>query len=239
MGADFEEAPQVVEDVFNACAVYKTEALCSSTQTAFNANVHQMVRHGTKGSFIDLLAKVQALVLAQIIRVFSPDPQQRALAQRYSPVLRTWTRRLWEKAPSYLSAALSSWEAWLFGESVRRTIIMSHMLQDMHQMLVQGYFVHTLFMEALPFDSRSEMWDTDSWMEQDFVPLSSSSLVSYREYVDMWDTGLIDTNWRSDFEMMLVVGCKGLPAVKANCSSSHNLDALENSGYSIFAETSS
>jgi len=91
-------------------------------------------------------------------------------------------------------------------------------------------------MEALPFDSRSEMWDTDSWMGQDSLPLSSSSLVSYREYVDMWDTGMIDTNWRSDFEMMLVIGCKGLPAVKANCSSSYNLDRMENNGYSIFAE---
>jgi len=111
------------------------------------------------------------------------------------------------------------------------------MLQDMHQMLVQGYFVHTLFMEALPFDSRSEMWNTDSWVEPDSLPAASSSLVSYREYVDMWDTGIVVTNWCSVFETMLVVGCKGLPAVRASWSSSLKVCQSETNGYSLFAES--
>lgn len=76
------------------------------------------------------------------------------------------TFRLWQQAPAQVSASLTPRQAWLFAESVRRMILTSYLLRGTWSVYSHGYVLHTAFVEALPFDIRTSLWDTLSDPEQ-------------------------------------------------------------------------
>jgi hypothetical protein len=52
----------------------------------------------------------------------------------------------------------SLWQEWLFGESVRRTILMYSSLAMSYNVYRHGYCTNWLFVESLPFDRRPGLW---------------------------------------------------------------------------------
>jgi len=57
---------------------------------------------------------------------------------------------------------LNRWEGWVLGESIRRTILMVYIVGGTYCAWSRGYCNHELFIEALPFDARSDLWGADS-----------------------------------------------------------------------------
>jgi hypothetical protein len=135
-------------------------------------------------SFRDLLASLQALLLYLLICIFHEDSQQRRFAETHIVTLNQWTRHVWEQAPNRITQKLSAWEAWAFGESVRRSIITSYLVRAVYQIAKFGYHPHSMFVETLPFDRHTWLWDAESasaWSSLPRDPLQS--MISYREYV--------------------------------------------------------
>ncbi|EHK44590.1 hypothetical protein TRIATDRAFT_300696 [Trichoderma atroviride IMI 206040] len=103
---------------------------------------------------LEALTAVQALLIHMTISLFSSDSMEQANAERFIDILSVWTETLLIEAKPKLPAALSPWQTWLFGESVRRTILMSHGVVLLFFSLKYGFCSNCLFMESLPLDRR-------------------------------------------------------------------------------------
>ncbi|KAH1492133.1 hypothetical protein KXX57_007032 [Aspergillus fumigatus] len=82
-------------------------------------NLLDQFRHAK--SFEELLACAQALILLQCIVLLRDD--QNKYSDGVSCSLADLGHRLWQQAPFQLPHALSPRRAWIYAESVRRTII--------------------------------------------------------------------------------------------------------------------
>ena len=166
-------------------------------------------------TFTQCLHIVQSLVLIQAMSFFTSQerPEEFVHGDARQAVLDRWTHQLWSIAPSEVPSSYNQWEAYIFAESVRRTIHMSNKLRCIWDVWSKGYYVPTLFAEALPLDKRTYLWDVDC--EQTALAQTTwqqSELLSYRELRDCWDVdnfavqGLLET--------MLLVGAKGKTVVE-------------------------
>ncbi|KAF1981452.1 hypothetical protein K402DRAFT_398538 [Aulographum hederae CBS 113979] len=157
------------------------------------------------------------------------EQEDRKSISHYMGILHAWSTRLWRFVPTGLPSRLAPCEAFLFAESVRRTLIMTRMLEDIHSQLTRGFFRHTLFMESLPFHLRTELWERAFECDGEAnMPdwTSSEALVSYREFTDMFEKGLVGLGDRNSFEYMLAVGCKGAQFVRARSAGSESPDPI-------------
>ncbi|KAL4871540.1 hypothetical protein BDV12DRAFT_23671 [Aspergillus spectabilis] len=80
----------------------------------------------------------------------------------YITLLSEWTQTLLASAQTKMPRDQSPWQRWLFGESVRRTIIMSYVLAMSLCSFNYGYCAYWLFLESLPFDERAGLWMAES-----------------------------------------------------------------------------
>lgn len=213
--------PEAVTDIWALCAAASPGASSSKVFLAhvLDTKTVQLVRSAnTAASFVELLTMVQALILALIIRLYAweaPNDDE-TKNDAFLKALGKLTLRLWQQAPNQISASLTPRQAWLFGESVRRTILTSHMLRGTYTVIRQGYFLHTTFVEALPFDLRTSLWDrlSSPYDPDDAacrVANIGTKLVSYREYTDMWGYGQV--HGHTTFGALLLVACKGKDAL--------------------------
>ncbi|KAK9321578.1 transcription factor gsfR2 [Lipomyces orientalis] len=165
-------------------------------------------------SFEGLLACVQALILAQCIWLFDGDEDER-LAVPANDMLVEFAQRLWQQAPVQLPNCLSPWRAWLLAESVRRTVIISHVLQGTYSLARRKYSIRTPFVDALPFDVRTSLWEAQSeeaWEEAAFN--AQLPLVSLHEYTDILEIRPVLEG--SLFEGLILAACKGKETSSSN-----------------------
>jgi len=171
-------------------------------------------------TFLDSLAFVQALLLVQMLTLFSPhiSLKQRIEADHRERLLDQWACKLWTQAPSELPASLSHYEAYVYAESVRRTLHIWNKVRCTYDIFTKGYFVHTMFAEALPLDRRTALWDiTDEEMWDKHVVNSAPDIVSYREFTSLWESGQITSGGL--FETILLTACRGKRCVEAKIKS--------------------
>ena len=181
------------------------------------AIVHQRIC-----SFDDVLASVQALMLYMIICLFNDDPSIRHFGEQHRHLLHQWTRQQWLTAPSQAPSSLTPWQAWVLAESACRTILISHMIRGVYDSLKQGYHTHTLFLEALPFDPQTSLWEARSAEDwENGGPSRRPQMVSYREYVTHYTGGAETPNGL--FEKLLLVACCGKENVESSSTSYEGL----------------
>ncbi|KAF4627565.1 hypothetical protein G7Y89_g10588 [Cudoniella acicularis] len=173
-------------------------------------------------TFESTLEFVQAFILLQVNTLFFPCQQiLREEAECRFPLLKSWSHKLYLSAPSFLPSTLTLYEAWIFAESVRRTIHVSHMINGVYSMLARGHYQLTLFAEALPVNRTGYLWEINPLkingrlleMGSAFPEgkLIETDLVSYRELTDMWDKGAMSKI--GSFEELLLIACKGVDNV--------------------------
>ncbi|KAL1965462.1 hypothetical protein VTN77DRAFT_5718 [Rasamsonia byssochlamydoides] len=190
--------------------------LCLADGKLNSSELHSLVRQRIphllraakrSASYEELLACVQALILAQCIRLSEADGNERSF-QTANDTLLEFARKLWQQAPYQLPSSMSPWRAWIFAESVRRTIIISHVLYATFSFLQQGYANRTPFVDALPFDVRTWLWSIESeeaWMEASAN--GSFPMVSLYEYTSMLEAG--KALGSSPFEKLIFATCRG------------------------------
>lgn len=157
--------PKQIKDTYAICRAYSLsidndEDFCFGV---LHQKLGELIKESQSShSFSDLLASLQALILYLLICLFHKDPQQRRFAETHVATLNQWTRCLWEQAPNEISPNLSAWEAWAFAESVRRSIIISYLVRGVYQIAKFGFHPHSMFVETLPFDRHTWLWDATS-----------------------------------------------------------------------------
>ena len=171
-----------------------------------SAELHR--RFNQSLSFEELLGCSQALLLAQCILALNKggDPDQ--YSESISVMLDGIAGRLWQQAPVQLPPSLSRRQAWLFAESVRRTIIVSLMLKSAYSLNTRNYSARTPFVDALPFDVRTNLWDDDSdytWGPE--APEAPDAMISLHGYSDALENGIFHEV--PPFGALILAACKG------------------------------
>ncbi|KAL7916932.1 hypothetical protein GGI35DRAFT_434301 [Trichoderma velutinum] len=111
---------------------------------------------------LEALTAFQAFLIHMTVSLFSLDSSEQANAEKFIPILSVWTQTLLIQAQLRLPATLSPWKTWLFGESVRRSILMSHAVCLLFSSLKHGLCSPCLFLESLPIDRRQGLWMAES-----------------------------------------------------------------------------
>jgi hypothetical protein len=95
----------------------------------------------------------------------------------------------------------------LFAESVRRTIIVAFVLRGVYSLKKRNYSVRTPFIDSLPFDMRTVLWDAsaDSWTDAAGDP--ADSIVSLHQYSGMLESGIV--HGISPFGGLILAACRG------------------------------
>jgi hypothetical protein len=212
------DMPHALQDMRMTCNLYFGGGEGLDSRSFFlllRQKVKDLLKQAEQApSFEILLSCVQALVLALCIELFDFDNVHREHA--YDRMM-DFAYRLWQQAPIQLSSSWSPWRAWLFAETVRRTIIICNMLRTTYSQMRRRYSIRTPFVDALPFDSRTPLWDLMS--EESWQSISSSTsiaLVSLHEYSAMLATG--GASHVSVLDNLILVACKGNPIPQKDIS---------------------
>ncbi|EAL86297.2 uncharacterized protein AFUA_3G00140 [Aspergillus fumigatus Af293] len=165
-------------------------------------NLLDQFRHAK--SFEELLACAQALILLQCIVLLRDD--QNKYSDGVSCSLADLGHRLWQQAPFQLPHALSPRRAWIYAESVRRTIIVGFMLRSVYSLQRRNYSIRTPFIDSLPFDVRTSLWDApgQAWVDGP----SEADMVSLHEYSGMLESGQIHEI--TPFGSLILAACRGV-----------------------------
>lgn len=186
-GIHNKQLPSPLQNIRDICYSYQVggDYLAAYRLDALRSTIRRLLRVATRtASFSDTLAYAQAISIAQIIRLLICEDPCEDDVERDNEDMWALTHRLWQNAPIQLSSTLSPWQAWLFSESVRRTIMVCNILLAVYNSLKRGYTMHSLCVEALPFDVRTQLWDADTgdeWEAMASTP-TNPSLVSLSQF---------------------------------------------------------
>lgn len=171
-----------ISSIINASHELKVGRLPVPVSQIFKLKVRRLLYLGARASsYTELVSCVQAIVLVQIARLFHEDREDDI--EQENQAIWALTRRLWQHAPTQLPSSLSPWQAWVFAESVRRTLLVCNILLSVYGVLRRGYAVHAVCIEALPFDMRTQLWDANSEDSWKAAALDCTTpLVSFRQF---------------------------------------------------------
>lgn len=205
--------PKMMQDAF---AIYALDLTMTETNKLavfhiMEAKVAELIHKSNEATWpiADNLAGVQALILVHIIQLFDGDIRQRALAEQNEVILVRWTDQLHMRTKNELVASNSPvWPSWIFAESLRRTILMSHLLRGLYSCIKLGFCSNVASLAPSLFTARAPQWDNPVGDTLKCVEQSQSPpVVSYYDFVLMSDKRR--PVQAEAFERLLLVACKG------------------------------
>ncbi|KAL4813739.1 hypothetical protein BDW67DRAFT_192661 [Aspergillus spinulosporus] len=199
--------PAPIRDMYAVCQLYQRLHNTTTFQTLLRQKTAYLYRQFLRAaSFEEALASAQALLLGQCMLVATDGPEAPYL-EATSTMLLSLGQRLYQQAPTQLPSTLSPRRAWLFAESVRRTIIIAFVLRGVYSLKKRNYSARTPFIDSLPFDMRTELWDAsaNSWTDTAGDP--ADSIVSLHQYSGMLESGLV--HGISLFGGLILAACRG------------------------------
>ncbi|EED16230.1 conserved hypothetical protein [Talaromyces stipitatus ATCC 10500] len=145
---------------YDHLAIFREAGVFAVTEQRFNYLLQLDIRTVTME---EALTAVQALLIYLATFLFAyVGTGKRSHTDQYLNILYKWTQTIFPSAQNRMPRDQSPWQEWLFGESVRRTIIMSYALTMAMDSFEHGYCSNWLFLESLPFDSRAGLWMAES-----------------------------------------------------------------------------
>jgi hypothetical protein len=164
--------PRSLQDAYAACAIYctKTEQNESVAFTVIEAKANELLHSPERSSWttMDLLAAVQALLIFQFIRLLDGDIRQRASAEKAEPILQTWADQLkasTTEEQSYTTKTAPSWQSWVFGESIRRTVTMSFYLAGAYSLQKHDFCTFGEKVTSNSFTAQRHIWEAQNSLE--------------------------------------------------------------------------
>ncbi|KAF5858750.1 hypothetical protein ETB97_003804 [Aspergillus alliaceus] len=186
--------PSCLQDAYTSAAAYFLQNPSNKdiTNPIIEERVSELLAEPTPSSLTDHLARVQALLVYQIICLFDGDDHQRSIAERRIPTLISWSSQMLECArisSEYIQLAQSGhgpqeprqealWKAWILGESVRRTWMIRTTIVAVYELLKWG---RTSCAGGVKFTARAGLWEAPTaqrWVaacqQQDVLFLSGA-----------------------------------------------------------------
>lgn len=170
----------LLQDAMSMCALYCLK--CDANQTLV-LNTLQQKCLSLVATFdilqaapMEVLAALQSLLMYQVIRLFDGDIRLRAQAEADEPITLLWASHLRTQmcnssraisfGPPFSETQVtdasfeSPWVSWLDDESIRRTVIVTHMLSGIYNFLKTGFDKPVDV--RVYFTAQAALWDAQS-----------------------------------------------------------------------------
>ncbi|PON26397.1 hypothetical protein TGAM01_v204873 [Trichoderma gamsii] len=139
--------------------------LIGSIRHAITSASDDAAASGGVGRGLDLLPVLQALVVYQCIRYFARDDvSERMRAERDEAIVQSLLAALYPRLRSF-SKSIDSWDAWIYYESMRRTILTAEILSGTYLFLKQGWDQVEGRTLQLQFTAQVALWTAKSAVE--------------------------------------------------------------------------
>ncbi|KAK1760378.1 hypothetical protein QBC47DRAFT_4493 [Echria macrotheca] len=113
------------------------------------------------------LARFQAAVLYQTIRLFHGGPEQRDISERQEYLMRAHALRLLARVFHAENGQTPDWETWLLHESVRRTVFVAFKLYTIYAVARHGTCTEMAALDMLPVSAApAEAWSSKDSYDQ-------------------------------------------------------------------------
>ncbi|KAJ4373978.1 hypothetical protein N0V83_002717 [Neocucurbitaria cava] len=208
---------QTYQDCVALSALYLTHNMKNQAILAnsINAKISALITTSSTWTLAEHLAAVQALIIYQIIRLFDPTLNLQQSAEKHLALLEIWSAHLWKRFfNENPSGVQTSYETWVFNESLRRTILMSVFVRCAYTTLTKGGLADLVpVLARLPITRDLEAWHSAG--EEEFgaraLPryiTEEENLVSYSDIAMTWSHDR-EVETLDPFEKMLLVPCRG------------------------------
>ncbi|KAF2440278.1 hypothetical protein P171DRAFT_97981 [Karstenula rhodostoma CBS 690.94] len=205
--------PTAFQDSISLSALYlaKTKQNAPILIRSIDEKINGLVASSNGWSLQEHLAAVQALIVYQIIRLFDGDLGQAGAAARHNRLLELWAAHLWKRSFAEPVAFSKAWDAWVFYESLRRTVLMSVFMRGCWSALIQdGLCDQVPVLARLPLSKGDGYWNIgeDEFERRVAGVDGRDQLIAYGDFSLSWKLG-DDVGALSEFQRLLLAGCKG------------------------------
>lgn len=204
--------PASIRTAFGICAA--TLSLNQQTYSlifqAVDAEVFNLLRSPLTGTLFESLAAFQALVLYQIVRVFYGDVKEQWAAEQQEYIVRSIGLRLLRQAEEELPMPPTTWESWIFAETVRRTVLFSFKLYTLYWSFRAGTCKENGALNHLPLSANPGIWDSQ---DVDLENVARDTIIAHGQLLERWQAA--PQRKLDRYEKFLVVAWKGAPTVEA------------------------
>ncbi len=209
--------PRPLQAAFGICAgiLSMNERNRSVLFQALGAELSGLLTPVSMGTLLVELAKLQATVLFQIIRLFYGDLEQRIVAERQEYLFRSFALKLLHRADTELQSTQRTWETWVLAESVRRAVIVAFKLHTVYSRFQYGVCAEAAALGILPVSTILSSWNSKAAFLQD---ISHERTTTCGGFVAFWSTASQET--AEPFEKLLLVGCASIEGLEAMAGSS-------------------
>lgn len=214
------------ENMFIHPSMYR-DRLPPAMKTAFGlCTASQMVTPATKAMFTSSLesevsillndieveevpeglARLQALLMYQVLQFLGQDPTQRTAAEQHKDLINASALRLLHKIRTE-SVHTQTYEDFVLAESVRRTVLTTFLLHAICSIFKHGVCTELPTLALLPVSIESKLWESSN-SPCTFTAEGDLSTLKYGEWVDLW-VALPPRRRLDGFQKLLMVACKG------------------------------
>lgn len=197
--------PRPLRAAFGICAgcLSLNERNQSLLFQALDAEISELLIPGSTCSLLENLARLQAIVLYQIIRLFYGQLEQRVVAERQEFLVRSYALTLLQRVDTELQNAPRIWESWIFAESIRRTVFMSFKVYTIYAAFKYKSCAEITAMNMLPVSTIQGSWNSrDTYLQY----LDRDETTTHRDFASVW----AKAGWKEvePFERFLLMDCK-------------------------------
>ncbi|KAJ4358586.1 uncharacterized protein N0V89_003170 [Didymosphaeria variabile] len=205
--------PTAFQDSISLSALYlaKTKQNTPILARSIEEKINGLIANSNEWSLQEHLAAVQALIVYQIIRLFDGDLIQAGIAAKHNRLLELWTAHLWKRSFAEPIPFSKPWDAWVFYESLRRTVMMSVFMRGGWNALTQdGLCDQVPVLARLPLSKGDGFWNIG---EEEFEKRVAGvdgrdQLISYGDFSLNWMPG-DDMEGLTEFHRLLLAPCRG------------------------------
>jgi hypothetical protein len=173
---------------------------------AVDAEVSILLAPTSKSTLLEDLARLQAAVLYQIMRIFYGNLEQRIKAERQEYLIRAFALMVLRRVDPQTEDTEMEWNKWILAESIRRTAVIAFKLYTMYSIFRHGVCREAVAIGMLPVSPNSGSWSSQSVYAQH----SNRDLtLTHHDYArQLAETGRHDLE---PFEKLLLVAAKDCP----------------------------
>ncbi|PMD44827.1 hypothetical protein L207DRAFT_551804 [Hyaloscypha variabilis F] len=209
--------PPPLQDAISMAALYmsKNEKNEVMVWDIISTKAATLLEPRVSWSVAEHLACLQALVIYQIIRLFDGDIRARADAEKSEEILTDWTDRLVGRTGANTSTGTvlsSSWESWVFEESVSRTVVVSRMVQAMFMIVKQGFCTLVEAVTEMSFTSQKALWYAPTAVHwQQACKQNKTFYLHQMDFTELMEKG--DLSEVDELGLLMLVCYKGVDGV--------------------------
>lgn len=231
-----ESLPTPFTDALSLCALHTLKS--PHTFFILDSKLSNLISASERDywSTYDWLLAVQVFILYQIIRLWSSNERQKLNAERQIPLLMQWTNQLQIEYVGLLAQGMDSkpstgncseksqiqdyHKRWVLLESIRRTVMVSFVLQCLYGGCKDGYVGELLpVLFGLPVSvGAGRAWEAlgkrihDDQRDQEDqcdINVQFGEVYTYEYWIEGWTLGIIEggESEREIYERMLLVAC--------------------------------